>query len=52
MNAAKELPRIAVVGASSLIGEALIEELRVRKFPFAEIHALEDERNLGASVVG
>jgi aspartate-semialdehyde dehydrogenase len=50
MNAPKELPRIAVVGASSLIGEALIEELRVRKFAFAEIHALEDERNLGATV--
>jgi aspartate-semialdehyde dehydrogenase len=50
MNAAKQLPRIAVVGASSLIGEALIDELRVRKFMFSELHALEDERGLGATV--
>ena len=40
-------PRIAVVGASSLIGEALIEELNARKFPRAELHALDDERDLG-----
>jgi aspartate-semialdehyde dehydrogenase len=39
--------RIAVVGASSLIGEAVIEELRSRKMPFSELHALEDERNVG-----
>jgi aspartate-semialdehyde dehydrogenase len=42
------LPRIAIVGASSLIGEALIDELRVRKFLFAELHALEDGRSAGA----
>jgi aspartate-semialdehyde dehydrogenase len=40
-------PRIAVVGASSLIGEALIEELNTRKFPRAELHALDEERHLG-----
>ena len=39
--------RIAVVGVSSLIGEAVIDELRARKMPFAELHALDDERNLG-----
>jgi aspartate-semialdehyde dehydrogenase len=39
--------RIAVVGASSLIGEAVIDELRARKMPFAELHVLDDERNLG-----
>jgi aspartate-semialdehyde dehydrogenase len=50
MNSTTALPRIAVVGASSLIGEALIDELRVRKFSFAELHALEDDRNLGATV--
>jgi aspartate-semialdehyde dehydrogenase len=44
------LPRIAVVGATSLIGEALLEELRARKFPYAELHALEDERTGGNSV--
>jgi aspartate-semialdehyde dehydrogenase len=42
--------RVAVVGSSSLIGEALIQELRARKFPYAELHALDDERNLGRSV--
>jgi aspartate-semialdehyde dehydrogenase len=50
MNSTTELPRIAVIGASSLIGEALIDELRARKFPFSELHALEDDRNLGATV--
>jgi aspartate-semialdehyde dehydrogenase len=44
------LPRIAIVGASSLIGEALIDELRARKFLFAELHALEDGRIAGAPV--
>jgi len=43
-------PRIAVVGASSLIGEALIEALRTRKFPLAELHALDDGRDLGRKV--
>ena len=33
MNAAAALPRVAVVGVSSLIGEAVIEELRARKIP-------------------
>jgi aspartate-semialdehyde dehydrogenase len=44
------LPRIAIVGASSLIGEAVIDELRARKFLFAELHALEDGRIAGAPV--
>jgi aspartate-semialdehyde dehydrogenase len=42
--------RIAVVGVSSLIGEALIDELRARKMAFAELHALDDERNVGRAV--
>jgi aspartate-semialdehyde dehydrogenase len=41
------LPRIAVVGASSLIGEAILEELRARKFRCAELHALDDARTVG-----
>jgi len=45
-------PRIAVVGAASLIGEAVIDELRARKLPVAELHALEDDRNLGRKVTG
>ncbi|HEY4444012.1 MAG TPA: aspartate-semialdehyde dehydrogenase [Steroidobacteraceae bacterium] len=39
--------RIAVVGVSSLIGEAVIAELRTRKVPFTELHALDDERHVG-----
>src|SRR3984893_19493673 len=46
----KSLPRIAVVGASSLIGAAVIEELRARKIPYAELHALDDQRSVGAPV--
>jgi aspartate-semialdehyde dehydrogenase len=50
MNAAIPLPRIAVVGVSSLIGAAVIDELRVRKIATAELHALDDQRNVGAPV--
>ena len=50
MSSPVRVPRIAVVGATSLIGEALIAELRARKFPHAELHALEDERHLGREV--
>jgi aspartate-semialdehyde dehydrogenase len=44
------VPRIAVVGASTLIGEAVIAELRLRDFPSAELHALDDERGAGGRV--
>ena len=43
-------PRVAIVGVSSLIGAAVIEELRERKIAPAELHALDDERNVGAPV--
>jgi len=36
-----------VVGVSSLIGEAVVDELRSRKMLFSELHALDDERNVG-----
>jgi aspartate-semialdehyde dehydrogenase len=42
--------RIAVVGVSSLIGEALVDQLRARKFAFDELHLLDDERNVGRPV--
>jgi len=42
--------RVAVVGVSSLIGAAVIEELRARKFAPAELHALDDARSVGAPV--
>jgi aspartate-semialdehyde dehydrogenase len=48
MSAASFLPRVAVVGVSSLIGAAVIEELRARKFLYAELHALDDARSAGA----
>jgi aspartate-semialdehyde dehydrogenase len=48
MSPAAALPRIAVVGASSLIGEAVIDELRARKFPHSQLHALDDQRSAGA----
>jgi aspartate-semialdehyde dehydrogenase len=43
-------PRIAVVGATTLIGEAVIQELRARAFPVAELHALDDARHVGRAV--
>jgi aspartate-semialdehyde dehydrogenase len=39
--------RIAVVGVSSLIGEAVLDELRARKVPYAELHTLDEERKVG-----
>jgi aspartate-semialdehyde dehydrogenase len=47
MMSAGALPRIAVVGVSSLIGGAVIDELRIRKIPHAALHPLDDERDLG-----
>jgi len=43
----KPLPRVAVVGVSSLIGEAVLDELRARKIPLAALYAVDDERNIG-----
>jgi aspartate-semialdehyde dehydrogenase len=43
-------PRIAIVGASSLIGEALIERIREQKFAVGELHLLDDARDLGRPV--
>jgi aspartate-semialdehyde dehydrogenase len=50
MSTATSLPRVAVVGVSSLIGAAVIEELRERKMALAELHALDDERSVGTPV--
>jgi aspartate-semialdehyde dehydrogenase len=50
MNAQPALPRIAVVGVSSLIGAAVLDELRARKILYSELHALDDERNVGRPV--
>jgi aspartate-semialdehyde dehydrogenase len=45
-------PRIAVVGASTLIGEAVIAELAARKLVSGELHALDDQRDVGRRVGG
>jgi aspartate-semialdehyde dehydrogenase len=50
MSTPAALPRIAVVGVSSLIGAAVIDELRARKVPMSELHALDDQRSVAASV--
>ena len=50
MSGASKLLRVAVVGVSTLIGEAVLAELRARKTPIAELHALDDERNIGRPV--
>ncbi len=50
MTSTRVPPRIAVVGASSLIGEAVLDALRVRKVPYAALHALDDERSLGRPI--
>jgi aspartate-semialdehyde dehydrogenase len=50
MSGAPAAPRIAVVGASGLIGEAVLGELKARRFPCAELHALDDQRNVGRRV--
>jgi aspartate-semialdehyde dehydrogenase len=50
MSGAKALPRIAVVGVSSLIGAAVLDELRHRKIQYAALHALDDDRHVGRPV--
>jgi len=41
---------VAVVGASGLVGEAMVQILEERSFPVARLHALAAERSLGESV--
>ncbi|HEY2145670.1 MAG TPA: aspartate-semialdehyde dehydrogenase, partial [Steroidobacteraceae bacterium] len=50
MNADATSPRIAVVGVSSLIGGAVIDELRARQFPHSQLYALDDQHSAGAPV--
>ena len=47
MSAIPQAPRIAVVGASTLIGTALIEELAARPLPYASLIALDEARSVG-----
>ncbi len=41
---------VAVVGATGVVGEAMLEILAQRDFPVGKIHALASERSLGRSV--
>jgi aspartate-semialdehyde dehydrogenase len=41
---------IAVVGATGVVGEALLQILSARKFPVGEVYALASERSLGKTV--
>jgi aspartate-semialdehyde dehydrogenase len=41
---------IAVVGATGVVGEALLEILSKRKFPYGKVYALASERSVGKTV--
>lgn len=41
---------VAVVGATGVVGEALLEILAKRKFPIGKIYALASERSIGKTV--
>jgi len=41
---------IAVVGATGVVGETMLELLAARKFPVGKVHALASERSLGKTV--
>src|SRR5690242_10289394 len=42
--------RVAVVGATGLVGETLIQVLEERQFPVAELYPLASNRSLGRTV--
>ncbi|MEE4184980.1 MAG: aspartate-semialdehyde dehydrogenase [Gammaproteobacteria bacterium] len=42
---------VAVVGATGMVGEAMLEILAERDFPIARLHPLASERSLGKSVM-
>ena len=42
--------RVAVVGATGLVGETMVSVLEEREFPVAQLHPLASERSLGRSV--
>ena len=41
---------VAVVGATGVVGEAMLEILAERKFPVGEVYALASERSVGRTV--
>ncbi len=42
---------VAVVGATGVVGEAMLEILAERKFPLGKVHALASERSVGKTVM-
>ncbi|MEP7245647.1 MAG: aspartate-semialdehyde dehydrogenase [Gammaproteobacteria bacterium] len=42
--------RVAVVGATGLVGDTMIKVLEERNFPVSELHLLASERSLGKSI--
>src|SRR5579871_1425087 len=42
--------RVAVVGATGLVGETMLSVLTERKFPVSQLHALASNRSLGKTV--
>jgi len=42
---------VAVVGATGVVGEAMLEILAERKFPVGKVHALASERSVGKTVM-
>ena len=42
---------IAVIGATGVVGEAMLEILSSRKFPVGKVYALASERSAGESVI-
>jgi aspartate-semialdehyde dehydrogenase len=43
--------KVAVVGATGLVGETMLEILAQRRFPASEVHALASERSVGKTVM-
>jgi len=46
----KDALNVAVVGATGMVGETMLEILAERKFPIAKLHPLASERSLGKTV--
>jgi aspartate-semialdehyde dehydrogenase len=49
MNSTREFS-VAIVGATGLVGETMIQVLEERAFPISELHALASNRSVGKSV--
>ena len=46
----KDKYNIAIIGATGIVGESLLDILFTRKFPFAKVDALASERSAGSKV--